>query len=205
MNAPGCRGVCVKRLPRLPNAFTIIELLVVIMIILVLAGLILGVSKYAQDKGARARAETEIAAMSAALESYKADNGIYVSTANTVALTSASPDPSTYRTASLDLYKALAGDQDADLIADAGTKSYFSFKPQMLAGNRNSSGQLTSVTYLRDPFGNSYGYSTSKNPDVNPNAPSASGNNPTFDLWSTAGPTPTPAPSPIQLHWVKNW
>ena len=62
---------------RTERAVTIIELLVVMMIILILAGLILSISSYVQNKGARARAETEIAAMSAALESYKADNGIY--------------------------------------------------------------------------------------------------------------------------------
>src|SRR5207302_5603263 len=56
---------------------SIIELLLVIAIILILAGLILSISSYVQNKGARVRAETEIAAMSAALESYKADNGIY--------------------------------------------------------------------------------------------------------------------------------
>src|SRR5437588_12027061 len=59
------------------SAVTIVELLLVIAIILILAGLILSISSYVQNKGARARAETEIAAMSAALESYKADNGIY--------------------------------------------------------------------------------------------------------------------------------
>src|SRR5947208_7625100 len=62
---------------RSEGAVTIIELLVVIIIILILAGLILSISSYVQNKGARARAETEIAAMSAALESYRADNGIY--------------------------------------------------------------------------------------------------------------------------------
>src|SRR5258707_12135325 len=62
---------------RAEGAVTIIELLVVIIIILILAGLILSISSYVQNKGARARPETEIAAMSAALESYKADNGIY--------------------------------------------------------------------------------------------------------------------------------
>src|SRR6059036_2954402 len=59
------------------GAFTLIELLVVIAIIIILAGLILSTTGYVQKKGARARAETEIAAMSAACESYKADNGIY--------------------------------------------------------------------------------------------------------------------------------
>ena len=59
------------------NAFTLIELIVVVGIILVLAGLVLSTVGYARKKGARARAETEIAAMSAAIENYKADNGIY--------------------------------------------------------------------------------------------------------------------------------
>src|SRR6267154_1501058 len=59
------------------NAFTLIELLVVVGIIIVLAGLVLTTVGYARKKGARARAETEIAAMSAACENYKADNGVY--------------------------------------------------------------------------------------------------------------------------------
>src|SRR5213596_2199115 len=68
------------------RAFTLIELLVVIAIIIVLAGLILSTMGYVQKKGARSRAETEIAAMSAAIESYKADNGIYPRDTNTDAL-----------------------------------------------------------------------------------------------------------------------
>ena len=53
--------------------------LVVITIIIVLAGLVLSTVGYVRKKGARSRAEAEIAAMSAACESYKADNGIYPS------------------------------------------------------------------------------------------------------------------------------
>jgi type II secretory pathway pseudopilin PulG len=197
-----------RSLFRAEGAMTIIELLVVIIIIFILAGLVLSISSYVQNKGARARAETEIAAMSAALESYKADNGIYPSTANTVSLTSAQPDPtsSAYKTASLDLYKALSGDLDANLSTDANQKSYFDFKKQMLYGPRDPNGNLTSVSYIRDPFGpvanpNSYGYSTSKNPMANPtNYSTAPGNNPTFDLWSTASDT-----SGATAKWIKNW
>src|ERR1700692_3530648 len=71
---------------RAGGAFTILELLVVMTIIIVLAGLILATSGYVQKKGARSRAEAEIAAMSAALESYKADNGIYPQNFDTNAL-----------------------------------------------------------------------------------------------------------------------
>ena len=61
------------------DGFTLIELLVVMAIIAVLASLVLSVAGYVQKKGARSRAEAEIAALGAALESYKADNGDYPS------------------------------------------------------------------------------------------------------------------------------
>src|SRR4029079_6611677 len=81
-----CRGVrrgeCLTNLncawhKRRYNAFTLIELIVVVGIIIVLTGLVLSTVGYARKKGARARGETEIAAMSAACENYKADNGVY--------------------------------------------------------------------------------------------------------------------------------
>lgn len=66
-----------------PRGFTLIELLVVITVIAILAGLILNTAGYIQKKGARSRAEAEIAALSAALESYKADMGDYPRGTNT--------------------------------------------------------------------------------------------------------------------------
>jgi type II secretory pathway pseudopilin PulG len=189
--------------------FTIIELLVVIAIIITLAGLVLATVGYVQKKGARSRAEAEIAAISAALESYRADNGVYPSSANTISLTATSAVANnsvsgSYATATLDLYTLLTGDTIHD-GSSSGAKSYFQFKPQML-GRPNRALPVSSsnkVTSICDPFGNSYGYSTSKNPDVNPNAGSATGYNPTFDLWSTAQTTSTSATDVAQ--WIKNW
>src|SRR5437868_12918180 len=71
---------------RVSAAFTLIELIVVTTVIIILTGLVLSTVGYVQKKGARARAETEIAAMSAALESYKADNGIYPRNSDTDSL-----------------------------------------------------------------------------------------------------------------------
>src|SRR5437660_5892716 len=94
-------------------AFTIIELLVVISIIIILAGLILSTVGYVQKKGARSRAEAEIAAMSAALENYKADNGIYPR--DTAGSTTDNLDarksgnPSIYAAASQFLFTQLSG------------------------------------------------------------------------------------------------
>lgn len=59
------------------TAFTLIELLVVMAIIAILAALVLSSAGYIQKKGATSRATTEIAALSAALESYKSDMGDY--------------------------------------------------------------------------------------------------------------------------------
>jgi type II secretory pathway pseudopilin PulG len=175
-------------------SFTIIELLVVISIIIILAGLILSTVGYVQKKGARSRAEAEIAAISAALESYKADNGIYPrDTAATDTLDPATINLVNYASASLYLYKQLSGDTNATRQPVAGAKTYFPFKPNQLS----PTDQTQNVTAIRDPFGNSYGYSTAK--AANPSG--TIGNNPTFDLWSTAGATS----GTNQTPWIKNW
>jgi prepilin-type N-terminal cleavage/methylation domain-containing protein len=192
-----------KRRPA-QSAFTIVELLIVTAIILVLAGLILATSGYVQTKGKRARAEAEIAALSAALENYKADNGVYpIDTANGTtntldARTMFNPTAAQYAAASVFLYKELSGDPTGNRVPIG--KSYFSFKPSMLLPKD----QAQAVIAIADPFGHSYGYSTAYQ-----TSPSK-GYNPTFDLWSTAGngtgsrPTPSPSPAP-QDQWIKNW
>jgi type II secretory pathway pseudopilin PulG len=210
------------------GAFTLIELLIVIAIIIVLAGLVLSTVGYVQKKGARSRAETEIAAMSAACESYKADNGVYPRPLSTTpnsttdvldARTMGDPTTTNYTAASLVLYRALSGDRDLDRIVDVADesldidgstlstpltqlpRSYYTFKPNQLS----PIDQTLPVAFIRDPFGNpfgnSYGYST-----ANQAAPS-SGYNPTFDLWSTAGLTANPGgpPDTITPQWIKNW
>ena len=172
--------------------FTIIELLIVMAIIIVLAGLVIGTSGYVQKKGARSRAEAEIAAMSAALESYKADNGIYPQDTATNSLDArSSTDPADYAAASLFLYRSLSG-REANGTPITGAKSYFSFKPQMISGTRDANGNVATATGVRDPFGNHYGYSTANQ------ANSSFGYNPTFDLWSTAN-------SGNAAEWIKNW
>src|SRR5256886_9816819 len=96
------------------GAVTIIELLVVIIIILILAGLVLSISSYVQNKGARARAETEIAAMSAALESYKADTGIYPRISATDSLDAPTMKDPANPNAAQYLYIQLSGDSDGN-------------------------------------------------------------------------------------------
>jgi len=187
------------------SAFTLIELIVVTTVIIILTGLVLSTVGYVQKKGARARAETEIAAMSAACESYKADNGVYpnsTDTNNLDARTSGNPISPSYAQASLWLYKQLSGDSSANRSPTA--KSYMEFKPKMLF----PVDQTQNVQYIQDPFGNSYGYSTAFQHDIDLGVPPTHGYNPTFDLWSTASLTTNPPGTPpdtVTPQWIKNW
>ena len=58
-------------------AFTLIELLAVIVIIMAVVGLVIRAGRYAVGKAQRNRAQVEIAAIEMALENFKADNGYY--------------------------------------------------------------------------------------------------------------------------------
>ena len=112
-------------------AFTLIEILTVIVIIGLLAGLVVGAAKYAETKAARSRAEAEIATMEAALESYKTDNGIYPRTSF--------PRGDVRNSGSLVTF----------LIG--GPKEYYSFK----VGETQT---VSGVVCFIDPFGRPYNY-----------------------------------------------
>ena len=116
---------------KFPDGFTLIELLVVIAIIAILSALLLNTAGYIQKKAARSRAETEIAALSAALESYKADNGDYPPGTNTSATG-----------ANAFLRAALSPDTN---------KVYFEFSKTMGTN-------LTTNGSIIDPFGENYRY-----------------------------------------------
>jgi prepilin-type N-terminal cleavage/methylation domain-containing protein len=204
---PGnCRGV--RRGERLSDgfngAFTLIELIVVITVIVILTGLVLSTVGYARKKGARARAETEIAAISAACESYKSDNGVYPRDANSstdLLDAKVAGDPNAYQAASLYLYNALFGATNGSRTPNSGARSYFVFKPNMLF----PADQTQNVQYIQDSFGNSYGYSTAYQHDIDQGIPPTHGYNPTFDLWSTSGLTSSPPSAADQNQWIKNW
>jgi len=183
------RGDRVPRLQRTSSGFTLIELLTVLVIIMILVGIIVGASKYAQQKGGNTRAQAEIAAMESALESYKNDNGFYPMS---------TPNPDNAGTNSILLYFALV----------AGPKRYISFKPtEMRDGggsisfsfpcgtNTISYNNITNVMVM-DPFGYPYNY-------YNPCNTGGPNNRVSFDLWSN-GPSGITGAVDNITNWKSN-
>lgn len=196
------------------GGFTLVELLTVMAIIAILAGLTLQVSGFVQKKAAMSRADSEIHAMEAACEGYRSDTGAYPTNTDTEKLDpKVTGTPASYNSASLYLYGQLSGDTDYDgVAADGGAKTYMTFKSDMLGRASLSTPVSTTnkVTYLNDPWGSSYGYSTAGAVQVVAGGTNVQtkGYNPTFDLWSTAGKSTAPSPTnakDVTLQWIKNW
>jgi prepilin-type N-terminal cleavage/methylation domain-containing protein len=167
--------------PNAPHGFTLIELLVVITVIAILAGLVLQTAGYVQKKAARSRAEAEIAALAAALESYKADMGDYPVGTNGIPSSTATP-----------------GTNNAFLraaLAPSSGKVYFEFSKGM--GTNSSTLSTNTNQAILDPFGEGYGYYYTNSSAGAANAGIRSGTN-FYDLWSRAGTANT-------NQWIKNW
>jgi prepilin-type N-terminal cleavage/methylation domain-containing protein len=205
-------------------AFTLIEMVTVVAILLLLAGLLVGVSSVANSNAAARKAATQIKALEGVIQAYKIDNGGVPQSPETDLLDPRlhfSPDggnsASYYQNASLFLYQALSGDfQPAgapDGKPEPGVQHYYTFPAESLSVAR-SAGAITRVYFIQDPFGKSYGYSTAglrleaeyrKALKNDPNAARPTDqkgfNTETCDLWSTSGASTQGG----QGKWMKNW
>ena len=161
---------------RRPAAFTLIELLAVITVIGILAGLTLGAAGAVRRHGATSTAKAEVAALQAACDRYYADNNLYPTTTNSMPSPSSSftPTASMYTDAGKVLFTNLVG---STTLSNAPTsKRYFEPKPAMVSGN-----------YFIDPWGYAYGYNSDGT-----NAPL---------IWSTAGQTNAAGTN----KWITSW
>ena len=163
--------------PRRPvAAFTLIELLAVITIIGILAGLTLGAAGAVRRHGATSTAKAEVAALQAACDRYFADNNLYP--LNTSVNPASSVAPSGYTPAGQALFTNLVG--SATLSAAPTTKRYLEPKPAMVYTNGTPN-------YFVDPWGYAYGYNSDGT-----NAPL---------IWSTAGQTTSAGTN----KWITSW
>lgn len=168
-------------------AFTLIELLAVITIIVILAGVVFGGMSYVNDKQANEKAKVQIALLSKALEEYKLDNGAYPPTANSAEGYTAGSTPR-----SIVCNEPGVGGRPSTLFGvlyqygvTNNTKVYL---PQLdPANNKMGWTNTASSTNILDPWGIPYRYRSAFGP---PNAsgaasPNALTQNPDFDLWSS--------------------
>jgi hypothetical protein len=222
-------------------------------VIAILAGIILSVNGLVQSKAARAKADAEIRTIATGLEKYKADFGSYPQSPETQTSPSSytgatnrldprlhgDPNSSFYKDASLVLYRALSGDMNLDLAVtdtDANTNIDGStattanpvkptvYLPDFFTPGRLGMTSSGKVAFLKDPYGNSYGYSTkgaavfqkyqtdvAKDASTSmPTGTNAGGYNTTFDLWSTGGKSTLNTANIGTTKddtniWVKNW
>lgn len=156
------------------RGFTLIEMLAVITIIVILAGLVVGSLGYVKDKQARETARVQIELLANGLEQYKLDNGAFPVGAN------AKPGDSNI------LYRALYWDSDEDgqsVETDTDQKIYVTELDPKNNKQKWIDGQGAGARIL-DPWGKEFYFRSGKLDNGSPN-PDA--RNPDFDLWS-AGP-----------------
>jgi prepilin-type N-terminal cleavage/methylation domain-containing protein len=155
------------------SAFTLIELLAVITIIGILAGLTLGAAGAVRRHGATSTAKAEVAALQAACDRYYADNNSYP-------IGTASPATVTAPASATNLFSSLVG--SATLSAAPTSKRYFEPKPAMVYTSK-------SPNYFIDPWGYAYGYNSDGT-----SAPL---------IWSTAGQTTAGGTNKWITSWPK--
>ena len=157
-------------------AFTLIELLAVITVIGILAGLTLGAAGAVRRHGATSTAKAEVAALQAACDRYYADNNAYP-------IGTASPTTVTEPAKATVLFSNLVG--SAKLSVAPTSKRYFEPKPAMVETNKPPN----SPNYFIDPWGYAYGYNSDGT-----NAPL---------IWSTAGQTKSTGTNKWITSWPK--
>lgn len=169
-------------------AFTLIELMAVITIIIILAGLVVGGLGYVNERQNREKGKVQIASLSNALEQYKLEMGAYPATTNSetglkaaaknIAVTA--PGDKTVSSLWKLLFKNGVDDNTTIYLAELSIKSKQGWI--VAEGTPPKDSEPTDANIL-DPWGNAYRYRSAKNADGGVNSSTI---NPDFDLW-TAG------------------
>ena len=148
--------------------FTLIEVITVITIILILAGLVVSGAGFVKNRQANEKARVQIALISKAVEDYKLDMGYYPST----------DDSADGSGQSKILFKALY----YEALSDPTKKLYLAELDPAVGKQKWTSGTASVTTQIVDPWGGEYRYRTAVKSDgrVNDNT-----QNPDFDLWSS--------------------
>jgi Tfp pilus assembly protein PilE len=213
--------------PRSSSAFTLIEVMTAVTVAVIFAALVIQLSSHPFKKHGIGRVQAEIAMLSTACESYKADFGAYPEDSSAEQSTNKLKPRKNfkatnreYQLASRFLYKELTGDKlgaggAPDGIPEKNEPRYLKeFDPKLLKTTKDTNNRILEVQYIEDPFGYPYGYSTAAaHGDADTPHPSDLDgfNSSSFDLWSTGGSNPVSDPTDDKkkelewAKWIKNW
>lgn len=155
--------------------FTLIELMAVVVIIVILAGLVVGGMNFVQEKQAKDKAKVQIKLLETAIEQYKLEMGKYPGTVDDT--------PAAGDKVSSELYEALffegytASESSGAAAAGSATKIYLAEldprSSKMGWVTNSTASKPPATTKILDPWGNEYRYRKGTNAQ-----------NPEFDIWS---------------------
>lgn len=184
------------------RGFSMIELMTVVGIMILLAGLLLAALPGIQTKINRNKVERFLAELEAGLSKYKIDNGSYPQNAP-ASETQAERDVTGIDGAKV-LYKELSGDRDLDGEVDMENNEVV-YVPRLSYDENKNAKEARSTAIggsymVVDPYGDPIRYLAQP-----PNIPSEERVtfNPTYDIWSIAGADPTD-PERQAAH-ITNW
>lgn len=195
----------ISQVRRKRSGFSLIELLIVIALIALLAGMVMAASAAIQGKMLRNRAEAFLAEIQGGLDLYKIDHGTYP-------INPADDRDAAAKKGAHILYKYLSGDFDPvdgefDL-ADPDNKIYvesLDYKSSQKQGKGTVGIGLGGEYVAMDPFGGLIRYLCDLPNRVVGGKQEIRTLNPTYDLWSLGGAVPGEDDMENKSKWITNW
>ncbi len=177
------------------RGFTLMELLIVISLIAVLAGMVLAAMPAIINKVKRDQAKLAVKELTAGLSSYKLDNGWYP-------INRTDPVQGAFV-----LYQYLSGDFDIDGNLDPATSDTKIYVPGIDWNTSKSQsqqrvGEVGGKYALVDPFGSPIRY-LCEPPGVKDK--NRKTRNPTYDIWSLGGSDANATNTKARSNWLTNW
>ncbi len=186
-----------KTNPRSGNgAFTLVELLAVITIIVILAALVVQGMAFVNEKQAKDKATIQVALLSKAIEDYKLDMGRYPGEDDNSPIDGEGQTEELYESLFYEGYEYAENPSREDASGLLASKIYLSDLDPVSSkqGWVEQAKTVPAMTEIKDPWGREYRYRKGDNAQ-----------NPDFDIWSTGKDGETnPADSAGAINDPKN-